>query len=395
MRREAPTLTPVKRATTGVALVFLANGVVVGSWIPRLPEIRDRLSMDLGTLGLTLAWGGLGALIGSSVSGIVLGRIGAKRSAVIGASLLFGLLPLIAVVPTAFLLGTLLAVLGFVDAQTDVGMNAVGVRVEESVGRSIMTRLHGLWSLGTLVGSSLSALAVLAGIGLGPQLVGLSVAGLVIISYSARLVPDIAPRPGTGERSGRIAVGLMLAGATAVVVEGAPLDWGAIFLIDITGATGAVGGTGVIAFTAGMLVGRMAGDYAVDRFRGVPTLVTGILLSVASMLLVVLPGTTAMALIGFGFWGLGISVALPVLYKLAGAHPSFAQGAGLAALTVGTRLGFMAAPALIGLVASASSLSTALALVVGLAAAASLVTVQIMVAGGNQGRDSHPRQGIS
>jgi len=50
---------------------------------------------------------------------------------------------------------------------------------------------------------------------------------------------------------------------------------------------------------------------------------------------------------------------------------------------------------LIGLVASASSLSTALALVVGLAAAASLVTVQIMVAGGNQGRDSHPRQGIS
>ena len=395
MRREAPTLTPVKRATTGVALVFLANGVVVGSWIPRLPEIRDRLSMDLGTLGLTLAWGGLGALIGSSVSGIVLGRIGAKRSAVIGASLLFGLLPLIAVVPTAFLLGTLLAVLGFVDAQTDVGMNAVGVRVEESAGRSIMTRLHGLWSLGTLVGSGLSALAVLAGIGLGPQLVGLSVAGLVIISYSARLVPDIAPRPGTGERSGRIAVGLMLAGATAVVVEGAPLDWGAIFLIDITGATGAVGGTGVIAFTAGMLVGRMAGDYAVDRFRGVPTLVTGILLSVASMLLVVLSGTTAMALIGFGFWGLGISVALPVLYKLAGAHPSFAEGAGLAALTVGTRLGFMAAPALIGLVASASSLSTALALVVGLAAAASLVTVRIMVAGGNQGRDSHPRQGIS
>jgi len=395
LRNGESALTPVKRATTGVALVFLANGVVVGSWIPRLPEIRDRLSMDFGTLGLTLALGGLGALIGSSVSGVVLGRIGARRSAVFGASVLFTLLPLIAVVPTAFLLGALLAVLGFVDAQTDVGMNAVGVRVEESVGRSIMTRLHGLWSLGTLVGSGVSALAVLAGIGLGPQLMGLSVAGLITILYAARLVPDTAPRPRTGQRSARIAIGLMLTGATAVVIEGAPLDWGAIFLIDVNGATSAVGGTGVIAFTAGMLVGRMAGDFAVDRFRGVPTLFAGILLSVASMLVVVISGSIAVALFGFGLWGLGISVALPVLYKLAGAHSSFAEGAGLAALTVGTRLGFMAAPALVGLVASASSLSTALTLVVGLTAAASLVTVRITVAGGDQIRDSLPERGVS
>ncbi|HLE94801.1 MAG TPA: MFS transporter [Acidimicrobiia bacterium] len=388
-------LIPVKRATTGVAVVFLANGVIVGSWIPRLPEIRDRLSMDLDTLGLTLALGGLGALIGSSVSGVVLGRIGARRSAVVGAGLLFLLLPLIAVVPTAFLLGLLLAVLGFVDAQADVGMNQVGVRVEESAGRSIMTRLHGLWSLGTLLGSGLSALAVLSGIRLGPQLAALSVAGLAVVALAARLVPDTAPRPGTGERSGRIALGLIVAGATLVVIEGTPMDWGAIFLIDVTGTTAAVGGTGVIVFTAGMLVGRMAGDYVVDRFRGVPTLFTGIMLSVAAMLLVVLSGSTAIALIGFGLWGLGISVALPVLYKLAGSHPSFAEGAGLAALTVGTRLGFMAAPALLGPVAAASSLSVALTLVVGLAAAAALVTIRLTVAGGGRVRDSLPSQGSS
>lgn len=351
--------------------------------------------MDLDTLGLTLALGGLGALIGSSVSGVVLGRIGARRSAVVGAGLLFLLLPLIAVVPTAFLLGLLLAVLGFVDAQADVGMNQVGVRVEESAGRSIMTRLHGLWSLGTLLGSGLSALAVLSGFRLGPQLAALSVAGLAVVALAARLVPDTAPRPGTGERSGRIALGLIVAGATLVVIEGTPMDWGAIFLIDVTGTTAAVGGTGVIVFTAGMLVGRMAGDYVVDRFRGVPTLFAGIMLSVAAMLLVVLSGSTAIALIGFGLWGLGISVALPVLYKLAGSHPSFAEGAGLAALTVGTRLGFMAAPALLGLVATASNLSAALTLVVGLAAAAALVTIRLTVAGGGRVRDSLPSQGSS
>jgi len=388
-------LTPVKRATIGVALIFLANGAVVGSWLPRLPEIRDRLSVDLDTLGLTLALGGLGALVGSSVSGVLLGRFGARRSAVVGSVVLFGLLPLIAVVPTPFLFGTLLAILGFVDAQADVGMNAVGVRVEESVGRSIMTRLHGLWSLGTVVGSALAAIAVLVGVGLGPQLLALSTAGLVVITFAARLVPDSPPRRGTGERSGRIAIGLILAGATAVMIEGAPLDWGAIFLTDITGASGAVVGTAAIVFTTGMLVGRMAGDHVVDRLRGVPTAGAGILVSAAAMTLVVFTESTPMALVGFGIWGLGISVVLPVLYKLAGSHPTFAEGAGLAALTVGTRLGFMAAPALIGFVAAKSSLQVALGVVVGLAAAASLVTIRITLSDGDQVRDSLPGRGVS
>ncbi len=385
----------MKRATTGVALIFLANGAVVGSWIPRLPEIRDRLSMDLDTLGLTLALGGLGALLGSSVSGVLLGRIGARRSAVVGSLVLFGLLPLIAIVPTPFLFGALLAALGFVDAQTDVGMNAVGVRVEESVGHSIMTRLHGLWSLGTLVGSGLSALAVLVGVDLGPQLIALSSVGLVVIAFAARLVPDTAPRRGTGERSGRIAIGLILAGATAVMIESAPMDWGAIFLIDVTGAAGAVVGTAAVVFTAGMLVGRMAGDHVVDRFQGIPTVVAGILISASAMALVVLTDSTTTALVGFAIWGLGISVVLPVLYKLAGSHPTFAEGAGLAALTVGTRLGFMTAPALIGFVAARSSLPAALGVVVGLAAAASLVTIRMTLSGGEQIRDSLPSQGVS
>jgi hypothetical protein len=100
-----------------------------------------------------------------------------------------------------------------------------------------------------------------------------------------------------------------------------------------------------------------------------------------------------MALVGFAFWGLGISVALPVLYKLAGSHPSFGEGSGLAALTVGTRLGFMAAPALIGVTATAWSLPVALAVVVGLAGAASMVAVALTMS--TRGEDSIPDRSTS
>ena len=93
-----------------MALLFFVNGVVVGSWLPRLPEIRDRIGIDLDTLGLTLALGGLGSLVGSTVSGVVVGRFGSRRTAEVAALALFLTLPLIAAVPNASLLALVLAV---------------------------------------------------------------------------------------------------------------------------------------------------------------------------------------------------------------------------------------------------------------------------------------------
>ena len=368
-------------------MIFLANGAVVGSWLPRLPEIRDRLGVDLGTLGLALALGGLGAITGSSLSGVILGRFGSKTSAVLGSVLLFVLLPLIAVVPSVAWLAVVLGVLGFLDAQTDVGMNAVGVRVEEQVGRSIMTRLHGMWSLGTFLGAGIAALAVSAGIGLGTQLSAIAVVGLLVVAFAARMVPAAPVRARVGERSGRLALGLMLAGATAVMIEGAPLDWSSLFLVDELGTTG---GTAFILFTGGMLIGRLGGDFVVDRFGGRPTLFSGIGVAVAAMLFVVTTSTAAIALVGFGIWGLGISVALPVLYKLAGSHPSFSEGAGLAALTVGTRLGVMLGPALIGLGADRVGLGSSLAWVVTLAAGSAVLAISLTVSAPGRTADSIP-----
>jgi predicted MFS family arabinose efflux permease len=351
--------------------------MVVGSWLPRIPEIRDRLALDLGALGVTLALGGVGSLLGSSLSGVTVGRLGARRTAIIAAAFLYLSMPLISVAPTAYLLAATLAVMGFVDAQADVGMNAVGIRVEVSIGRSIMTRLHGLWSLGTLVGSGISALALMFGVGLGPHLTVVAVAGLIVVVVAARLIPEQRGRARLATRSGALALGLVFAGGTAVLIEGTPFDWSAVFLTDVIQTAPALAGAGVIVYTAGMLGGRLAGDHLVDRFSSLRTLISGFGVSIVGLFTVVIGRSAAWALVGFALWGLGISVALPVLYKLAGSHPSFTEGSGLAALTVGTRLGFMVSPALIGMAAGAWSLPTAIAVVVGMAAVASTVAIRL------------------
>jgi predicted MFS family arabinose efflux permease len=187
----------------------------------------------------------------------------------------------------------------------------------------------------------------------------------------------------------------MLAGGLAVFVEGTPFDWSALFLTDVTGSDEAVAGTGAIVFTAGMLAGRLAGDHVVDRFGATRTLYAGIGVALLALFFVVGLQTVGPALVGFGFWGLGISVALPVLYKLAGSHPAFGEGSGLAALTVGTRLGFMAAPALVGVAATAWSLPAALAVVVGLAGAASILAVGLTITTRDPREDSIPGRGTS
>ena len=373
-----------------MALLFYVNGFVVGSWLPRLPEIRDRLGIGLGALGITLAVGGLGSLAGSAVSGVVVSRFGARRSALVSAMALYLILPLISIAPTAGALAIVLAVIGVLDGQVDVGMNAIGIRVEENVGRSIMTRLHGLWSLGTLIGAGASSLSILVGMALETQLVIVAVVGLIAVGIAARLTPHIEPRARVGQRSGAIAVGLILAGGTAVMIEGASFDWSAIFLRDVIGVGEAASGAGVISFTAGMLGGRMGGDRLVDVFGGMRTLFAGLAVSTAAMLVVITSGTSIVALIGFGAWGLAISVVLPILYKLAGAHPGFSEGSGLAALTVGTRLGFMAAPALIGLAAVSWGLPTAIGVVVASAAVASTISIRLTPVDREPVRDSLP-----
>lgn len=239
-----------------------------------------------------------------------------------------------------------------------------------------MTRLHGIWSLGTLAGSAAAAIAIILGLSLGHQLLGVSLLGAALVVVASPMIPGAPARRGTG-RPGRLALGLMIAGGAAVVIEGLPADWSAIFLVDVTSSTASVAGAGVIVFTAGMLAGRLGGDHLVDRFGAIRTIVSGLGLAVASMLLVTLTGDTVASLIGFSVWGLGVSVALPIMYKLAGSHPSLGEGSGLAALTVGTRLGLMVAPAVVGLGASNWGLPTALTLVVMTSAVVSVVALRM------------------
>lgn len=366
-----------RRPLQGVALLFVVNGVAFGSWLPRLPELRDRLGLGLGAVGLVLAMVGIGGLAGSALSGWAVGRLGARRVAVWPALALMLLLPAVGFSPTALVLGAVILTAAVADSLADVGMNALAVRAQENRSRSIFTRLHALWSIGSLGGAAVSTGAASAGISLGTQLMALAGAGLAAVVAAIRFIPTTELRPRVRSRPG-LTLGIVVVGGAAVLVEAVPHDWSAIFLTDVVGTSPSLAGLGFMCLSVGMVAGRLGGDRVVDRLGPNRSIYLGLTAVTVAVTVTVASPPLPVVLVALTGWGLGVSVVLPLLYRLVGSHHAFGEGSGLAALTVGSRLGLLVGPTAVGSLAAVASLPLAVGVVVGV----SLVAAVGLVASG-------------
>ncbi len=371
-------MTPVRRLTLAVSALFFANGAVYGNWLPRLPEIKDRLGVGNSGLAVALLGGGFGGIVGSLVVGRIMSRHGSRRLVRVSLQLLPACMTLIAFVGEPWMLLVVLALIGVTDVVADVAINAQGVIAQERLGRSIMNRLHGLWSLGfasgTLVGSVCAGLDV----DLRVQVVSVAVVLIVLTRVVGRHLEAADPHHDeSGEAApsrrhlGIVAVALAFAGAGAIALEGAPNEWASLLMRDEFGL-GSWAGFGTVAFGSGMLVGRFSGDRVQERLGFDRMFRYATVLIVVGLVGAVVSDVAAVGLLGLFVSGLGQSVIFPRLYLVAARIPGLSAGAGLGALMVGLRIGGMATTLSMGAVSDAASLRVSLA-VVGVVALAMLL----------------------
>jgi predicted MFS family arabinose efflux permease len=365
------------RAAVAVAAMFLANGAVFANYLPRLPEVRDRLGVDNAVLGLAAMGAGLGGLIGSAASPWLQRRLGTRTTVIISGVLLSCGLPLLALAPTPFALGAVLVMMGAFDVVTDLAMNAEGVAVQHRLRRSIMNRLHGMWSLGFVLGTAIASGVAAAEVRLTVHFVGAAVvlAGTALVAGRAFLgarQPEHEHGSQQQARSrvaSRATVAIAAAALGASLIEGTGNEWASIVMRDVFSlGDGSVGIAG-FAFATAMLVGRMSGDHALDRF-GQHRLLGGALALVAvGVAMVATVGAWPLAVAGYAVWGLGTSVLFPQIYFLAGTAPGLAPAVGLAVMTVSQRFGFLVVPLVVGSSAEAIGLRWTLVTFVGAAVA--------------------------
>src|SRR5919197_1116432 len=143
---SAPVGVAPRRAQVGTALVFFVHGVVIATWVPRIPAIKERLGLTEGSLGVALLGLAAGALLAMQVVGPLLGRFGSRpvtRVAVLANAALL-VAPALAWNLPSLLLA--LWLFGSSIGLVDTAMNAHGVVVERSRGRPIMAGASSLWS---------------------------------------------------------------------------------------------------------------------------------------------------------------------------------------------------------------------------------------------------------
>jgi MFS family permease len=361
----------VRRARFAVAAVFAVHGAVTGSFATRVPWIQDHASLSAGQLGLALAFPAIGASLAMPLAGRISHRFGA-RTALRGLLTLWTLaLILPALAPNLLTLCAVLFVYGASAGMSDVAMNALGVEVENRLNKSIMSGLHGMWSVGALIGSAAGTVA--AHVGSDARLhhtaaaLVLTVLGLIACQrvLDLRSEPDEEPPPRftLPPKSALIIGGV---GFCAVFAEGASLDWSAVYLKEIIGSSAGLAAASTTAFALTMAVARIAGDKIVDRFGAVRTVRVGGVLATFGGLLVVLAPNAASALCGFGLLGLGVAVVVPLAFAAAGrSGPNPSQAiAGVATITYTSGL---IAPSAIGSLAEATSLIVSFGLVTVLA----------------------------
>lgn len=353
-------------ARLAIRLVFLANGAVLAGWAPLVPLAKARLGLDEGQLGLVLLALGAGAILAMPLAGPLIARHG-SRAVSIAAGLAFAaLLPLLgAPLPGAPLLAVALFAFGAANGLMDVAMNAQAVAVEAKGTRPIMSSIHGIFSIGGLLGAVSVSLLLRAGLPPAAAALALGAAAMALLAAQARaLLPRAEDRPGDGHgfalpRGPVLAFGLLC--FIMLLAEGSMIDWSAVYLAQQRGMEVSLAGLGFGAFSVAMAAARLSGDALNARLGPVRLLRGGALLAALGLAVAVLLPQAWAALLGFVLVGLGIGNAVPLLFSAAGRLPGVAPGTAIAAVATLGYAGLLAGPALIGFAARLTSLPVALA----------------------------------
>lgn len=400
--RPAGPHAPRAAAARAPFTAFAAFGVFWGAWGAALPAVQSAADVSDGQLGTALLFVGLGALPSMAVTGRAVDRFGVQVAAWLLAALAAaGLLVATGARGPALLsLGMLLV--GAASGAADVAINTLAADAERATGKPLLTRSHGLFSLGVVAASLATGVVLGRGFSL-PAAFGVTAAvmlalALAVRRWSAAVRPHSEDptaatpveagdpdREGARESTGAapdasprqpivsvplLAVGLVA--ALAYAIENAHQSWGAVLLTNVFSASPQVSAAAPAVFAATAAVARLA---LAPLTRSHPTVILiggGALAAVGSVVLATAP-TVVVGLAGLLLAALGTATLFPTLLgrALRGIDPA-QQGRATSTVATTAYLGFLLGPAYVGRLADGYGLRGALVGVAGLAVAFTL-----------------------
>jgi len=348
-----------------ISVIFLVHGLVVASWVSRIPAIQSALGLSPAILGTVLLSTTAGALVSMPLTGGLIHAFGSRRLVVVTTVFFCLSLPLLSHPGSAAGLAVSLFIFGAAAGGMDVSMNVQAAEFERKRREPVMSSFHGLFSLGGMLGSAIGGAVAQRGLGPSPHF---TLASLTFLVLAGSVLPWLSPGTSRSESSltlhfdRRILV-LGAIGFCVLLGEGAMADWTAVYLHGSLGSSPGLAALGYSVFSASMAGGRFLGDW-LTRALGRAWLVrAGSLLAAFGVLSAILVENVAVALVGFALVGAGFSTIVPIIFGASASVRGVPAGTGVAAVTTAGYLGFLLGPPLIGWTAQLTTLRAALSLV--------------------------------
>lgn len=364
-----------------VGLIFFINSFLFGNWVTRIPDIKAAIGLSEAELGLALLGAPVGALSVMPVAGWINQKLLLGRS-IVGGSIVHILAPFILSFSGSFWGLTLgMVYFGLTNSWMDIAMNAGSAITERKVNRPVMSTCHGMWSLGAMVGAAGGSLALYLGISPILHLLGVSVVGLVLMIALSPTVWYLREDISHGSKVFSLPnLRLILLASIAFCIllsEGAIADWGALYMQEEIKSPLVLVGLAYATYSFLMALGRFAGDAIIPKYGKRNVVMAGGLIAAVSLAFTLLIGDPYLALLGFGFTGIGFSCVVPSIFSAAANEPGFSAGAGIASVTIIGYTGFLIGPPVIGLIAESFGLTLAMSLVVVLSLLVTLIAFLI------------------
>jgi len=355
-------LSPIHRVFAGFACYSFAMGNI----FPRLADVQSGMGVTTAALGLGLIGAPVGTLVSFTFASPYLDKIGYGRLLPWALPLLAALYALAVHAPSPLILFLMLLPVGMVIGCVEIMLNAEADRTEFMVGRRIMNRSHAFWSIGFFSAGLFGA--QVASFGISPQLHLALVVPLVGLgSYLA--LYDYAPSPARGVEGDHKAplivaptwpiLVLVVVTIPAMVLEGASMDWSAIYMRDSFGSDKFWQGIAVASFAVLQGLMRFYADGVVERFS--PAALARVLFVALGLgcITVVLSPWPVLSLIGFAAMGLGTSAIFPLAMSAAAQRNDRASALNIAALAQFSFMIFLIAPPILGYIAHGWGIRTA------------------------------------
>jgi MFS family permease len=353
-------------------------GFHVGVWAVELAPLAAGLGLDPARLGAAVTVAAAAGLVTLFGGGVLADRVGRRPVLVTGFAGTGAAFVLIALAGS--FAGLLPAVLlyGLAVSFIDLGANTVGSAYEQAHAVPAMTGLHAWFSAGALAGALGGAAALCAGMsyrGVYLALAGVMAAGLLGALFGAFPAPPssggtghaatLEPGP-DGRPVWRIPAVLFAIALISVTFfgDGALESFLSTFLQRTLAGGVLLSGFGIGSYQLASLLGRITATATLRRFGERRVVLAAGLLAAAGLLIAVTAANAIGAIGGLLLVGFAVAPIVPTALSLAGRSAPGRSGQAVATTTAAGYGAFIVSPLGIGLLAQATSLRLALALLI-------------------------------